>query len=279
MLKKLRKREADLTLVEICVDDLTGTLQAERAGADRVEVCANLAVGGTTPSFGLIGHVLESVTTVGVQVMIRPRGGDFVHSVSELSVMIADVRAVHDFAAQFPIQVGLVFGVLTDAGEVDIPSMRHLVTAAETMPVTFHKAFDATRDLFAAHAQLTELGIVRILTSGGAATALAGVPVLRELVMREPRGPVILAGGSIRAENAALIVATTGVREVHLRAPACGLHADGSTASDAGGVGAFIDSLRAPLTLDPSRGQAPNDAATREGEQDYRRPDRGDRRR
>lgn len=243
-----------------------------------MEVCANLAEGGTTPSFGLIVQVLESVTTVGVQVMIRPRGGDFVYSASELSVMIADVRAVHDYAAQLPVPVGLVFGVLDDVGEVDISAMRHLVAAAETMPVTFHKAFDATRDLFAAHAQLTELGVVRILTSGGAATALAGVPVLRELVMREPHGPVILAGGSIRAENAARIVAMTGVREVHLRAPACGPHADGRTASDAGGVGAFIDSLSAPLTLDPPHSQALNDAPTREGEQDHRRPDREDRR-
>lgn len=232
-----------MTLVEICVDDLAGTLAAESGGADRVELCANLAEGGTTPSFGLIVRVLESVTTLGVQVMIRPRGGDFVYSASELSVMLADVRAVRDLAVRTAVPVGLVFGVLTDAGGVDIPAMRVLLAAAEEVPVTFHKAFDATSDLFAAHAVLTELGIVRILTSGGAATALAGAPVLRELVRREPHGPVILAGGSVRAQNAARIVAATGVREVHLRAQVPGPRADGGLVTDAGVVRAFIDSL------------------------------------
>lgn len=232
-----------MTLVEICVDDLAGVLVAESAGADRVELCANLAEGGTTPSLGLIVRVLESVRTLGVQVMIRPRGGDFVHSASELSVMLADVRAVRDLAAQAAVPVGLVCGVLTEAGGVDIPAMRELVAAAEEVPVTFHKAFDATSDLFAAHAVLTELGIVRILTSGGAATALLGAPVLRELVTREPHGPVILAGGSVRAQNAARIVAATGVREVHLRAQVSGSRADGGLVTDAALVRAFIGAL------------------------------------
>ena len=234
-----------MTLVEICVDDLAGTLAAESAGADRVELCANLVEGGTTPSFGLIARVLESVTTLGVQVMIRPRGGDFVHSASELSVMLADVRAVRDLAAQAPVPVGLVFGVLTAAGDIDIPAMRELIAAAEGVPVTCHKAFDAARDLFAAHDALTGLGVVRILTSGGAATAAEGSPVLRELVAREPGGPVILAGGSVRAANVARLVADTGVTEVHLRAQVPGPRGDGGLVTDAALVRAVIAELGA----------------------------------
>ncbi|TFD81028.1 copper homeostasis protein CutC [Cryobacterium sp. Sr8] len=234
-----------MTLVEICVDDLAGTLAAESAGADRVELCANLAEGGTTPSFGLIARVLESVTTLGVQVMIRPRGGDFVHSASELSVMLADVRAVRDLATQAPVPVGLVFGVLTEAGGIDIPAMRELIAAAEGVPATCHKAFDAARDLFAAHDALTGLGVVRILTSGGAATAPEGAPVLRELVAREPGGPVILAGGSVRVANVARLVADTGVTEVHLRAQVPGPRGDGGLVTDAALVRGVIAELGA----------------------------------
>ena len=234
-----------MTLVEICVDDLAGTLAAESAGADRVELCANLVEGGTTPSFGLIARVLESVTTLGVQVMIRPRGGGFVHSASELSVMLADVRAVRDLAAQAPVPVGLVFGVLTAAGDIDIPAMRELIAAAEGVPVTCHKAFDAARDLFAGRDALTGLGVVRILTSGGAATAAEGSPVLRELVAREPGGPVILAGGSVRAANVARLVADTGVTEVHLRAQVPGPRGDGGLVTDAALVRAVIAELGA----------------------------------
>lgn len=232
-----------MTLVEICVDDLAGTLDAERAGAARVEVCASLAEGGITPSFGLISRVPQSVTTLGVQIMIRPRGGDFVYSASEISVMLADIRAVRDLAAPAQVPVGVVFGALTSAGDVDIPATRDLIAAADGMPVTFHKAFDVTRDLLAAHAVLTDLGVRRILTSGGAATALAGAPVLRELASRGPHAPIILAGGSVRAQNAARLVAATGVAEVHLRAQSRGSRTDAGLVTDAAIVRAVIDAL------------------------------------
>jgi len=246
-----------MTIVEICVDDLEGTLEAERAGADRVEVCANLAEGGTTPSFGLIVRILELVTTVGVQIMIRPRGGDFVHSDSELSVMVADVCAIRDLAAQGQVPLGIVLGVLTDAGRVDIGAMRRLMAAAGDLPVTFHKAFDATSDLIAAHAELTELGVVRILTSGGAPTALEGANMLRRLVAKEPHGPVILAGGSVRTGNVANVVATSGVSEVHLRAQVISEHAVPRLVTDAGLVRFVIAALSAPQSTSNKPNGAP----------------------
>ena len=207
-----------MTIVEICVDDLDGALTAERGGANRVELCANLLEGGTTPSLGLVGAVLDAVDAVGVQVMIRPRGGDFVYSDAELLVMCADLQAIGRLAASARVPVGFVLGALTTAGAVDVPAIRRLLAAAGTVPVTFHRAFDATRDLVEAYEVLRELRVERILTSGGAETASAGAAMLARLVERSGAGPIILAGGSVRAHNVSRLVDVTGVTEVHLRA-------------------------------------------------------------
>ena len=210
----------DRALVEICVDDLAGVLAAERAGADRVELCADLLEGGTTPSLGMIESVLAAVQSVGVQVMVRSRGGDFVYSDDELRVMLADVRAIAALARTSPVPVGIVFGALTTDGHVDEQALDAIRTAAGEVPITFHKAFDDTADLFDAYDTLAHHGVIRVLTSGGRATAGEGAEVLAALCARSEgtRMPVVLVGGSVRAHNVAALLDRTGAREVHLRA-------------------------------------------------------------
>lgn len=212
-------RERDVT-VEICVDDLAGVLTAERAGADRVELCANLVEGGTTPSPGMLSEVLSAVTRIGVQVMVRPRGGDFVLDAAERAVLLADVRAVAALARTATVRVGIVLGALLPDGTIDEETLAAATDAAGGVPITFHKAFDLTPDPIAAYAVLARHGVERVLTSGGAATATAGADVLAKLARasNEPGAPVVLAGGGVRAANVSELIRTTGVREVHLRA-------------------------------------------------------------
>ncbi|MFD3443318.1 copper homeostasis protein CutC [Microbacteriaceae bacterium 4G12] len=207
-------------LVEICVDDLDGALAAEGAGADRIELCGDLLEGGITPSHGLIETVLASASAIGVQIMVRPRGGDFVVSASERRVMQADLRAIGRLVAAAPVPVGVVLGVLRPDGQVDEAVLRELIDAAGGLPVTFHKAFDETPDLLAAYDALGRHGIARVLTSGGARTADEGRGMLAELVRRSRRSgaPAVLAGGSVRAANVGALLRSTAVSEVHLRA-------------------------------------------------------------
>jgi copper homeostasis protein len=205
-----------VTLVEICVDDVAGAVVAEAAGADRVELCAALSDGGTTPSIGMVETVLDVVHRIGVHVLVRPRGGDFVHDREELTVMRADIHALRRLGRP----VGFVLGALTPDGDIDAPAMRMLLDACGEAPVTFHRAFDATRDLPAALDVMAGLGVARVLTSGGRATAAEGAPALADLVRRADGRVAVMAGGSVRPGNVAELVARTGVPEVHLRAPA-----------------------------------------------------------
>jgi copper homeostasis protein len=209
-----------VTVVEVCLDDVAGARIAEDAGADRLELCAGLAEGGTTPSIGTVEAVLGAVRRIGVNVLVRPRGGDFVHTPDEVGVMCADIRAVARLRAASPLPVGFVLGALTPDGEVDVPVLRRLLEACGDAPVTFHRAFDATRDLAAALDVLSGLGVARVLTSGGRATALDGAAVLADLVGRAEGRITVMAGGSVRGGNVVEIVERTGVPEVHLRAAA-----------------------------------------------------------
>lgn len=204
-----------MTLVEVCVDDVAGAVVAEEAGADRVELCAALSDGGTTPSIGMVEAALDAVRRIRVHVLVRPRAGDFVHDGEELAVMRADIRAVRRLGRP----VGFVLGVLTADGEVDESALRMLLDECGDAPVTFHRAFDGTRDLAVALEVLAGLGVTRVLSSGGRATALAGAAVLADLVKRADGQVTVMAGGSIRPDNVAELVARTGVPEVHLRAP------------------------------------------------------------
>jgi len=207
-----------VTTVEICIDDVEGAPLAEACGAHRVEVCAALSDGGTTPSIGLVGQILARVRTLAVSVMIRPRAGDFVYSPAEIDVMCADIAAVRALHAPPGVEVGFVVGALTADGLVDTALLRRLVAACGPAPVTFHRAFDTLPDLPAALEVLIGCGVRRVLTSGGAGSAREGADTLRRLVDTAAGRITVMAGGSVRGDNVADLVARTGVPAVHLRA-------------------------------------------------------------
>ncbi|MEV8252867.1 copper homeostasis protein CutC [Rhodoglobus sp. NPDC076762] len=208
-----------MTILEVCLDDIDGALAAEAAGAERIELCAALNDGGITPSIGTTATVLASLTSMTVMVLVRQRGGDFVYSAAELDAMIRDIQLMRDLPRADGVCLGFVIGALTPEGEVDAAATAALVAACEPHPVTFHKAFDLTIDRAAALETLIELGVARVLTSGGAATVLDGAESMAALVAQAGERITVLAGGGVRAHTARDILASTGVTELHFRAP------------------------------------------------------------
>jgi copper homeostasis protein len=198
-------------LFESCVDSLEGALASAAGGAGRVELCARLDVGGTTPDPRLIAACAAALP-VPVFAMIRPRGGSFVHDARELAVMAADIERARAAGAH-----GVVFGVLRGDGTVDEAAMRRLVDLARPLPVTCHKAVDAARDPLEALDVLLAIGVDRVLTSGGAPTAAAGAATIARMVARAGNALAVMAGGGVRAGNVGALVARTGVREVHAK--------------------------------------------------------------
>ncbi len=198
-------------LVEACVDTVGSALAAAEGGAGRVELCANLVEGGTTPSAGTIALARERLG-IPLFVLVRPRGGDFLYDADEVAVMRRDVDAARRLGAD-----GVVVGALTPEGRVDAAVTRALVDAARPMRVTFHRAFDAARDADEALDVLVALGVDRVLTSGGAASALEGAAALGALVRRAGGRLTVLAGGGLTAATVGPVVAASGVREVHVR--------------------------------------------------------------
>lgn len=206
---------------EVCVETAAGVRAALAAGADRVELCADLSVGGITPSAGLIEWAVSAAGgRLGVHVLVRPRGGDFVYDDDEESVMARDIRAAKSAGAD-----GVVVGALTPDATVDVALTARLIALARPMSVTFHRAFDETSDPVAALGDVLALGADRLLTSGGAATALEGADLIRELLHRSGEKIKVLAGGGVTEQTAAELVRRTGVSELHFsaRASAAGL--------------------------------------------------------
>ena len=199
-------------LFESCIDSHGAALASASGGAGRVELCARLDVGGTTPDAALIERCAASLT-IPVFVMIRPRGGGFVYDAGEVAAMEADIRTAIAAGAH-----GVVFGALRRDATIDVDVMRRLIDRARPLPVTCHKAIDATRDPVEALETLLALGVDRVLTSGGADTAAAGAPTIARMVARAGDALVVMAGGGVRATNVAAIVKQTGVREVHAKA-------------------------------------------------------------
>jgi copper homeostasis protein len=198
--------------IEICVDSAAGAFAAQRGGADRVELCDNLLEGGTTPSAGCIKVVRRSLT-IGLQVIIRPRGGDFLYSADEFEVMREDIRVAKELGAN-----GVVIGCLTAEGDIDKVRTSELIALARPLTVTFHRAFDMCRDPRAGLEDLISLGAERVLTSGQASTCLEGFELLVELQKQAAGRIIVMPGGGITPQNIQKIVAGTGVAEVHLSA-------------------------------------------------------------
>lgn len=196
--------------VEVCVDSLESAIAAERGGANRVELCSSLVEGGVSPSAGLIATARQRIS-IGLHVMIRPRAGDFYYSADEFEVMRRDVLMAKQLGAE-----GVVFGILDADANVDIQRTRALVDLARPLKVTYHRAFDMSADLFRSLQQVTETGADRILTSGGAKTALEGAAALRRLVEQAGKRAVIMACGGINDRNAQAVVEKTAVREIHV---------------------------------------------------------------
>ncbi len=198
-------------LFESCVDSPDAALASARGGAGRVELCARLDVGGTTPDRARIERCVASIA-VPVFVMIRPRGGGFVYDAGEIAAMEADIGMAAAAGAH-----GIVVGALRTDAAIDADVMRRLIDRARPLPVTCHKAIDAARDPLEALDVLLALGVDRVLTSGGADTAAAGAPTIARMVAQAGDALVVMAGGGVRAGNVAALVQRTGVGEVHAR--------------------------------------------------------------
>lgn len=196
-------------LLEVAVDSLERAIAAERAGAHRLELCANLDVGGLTPGIELIRRVRAAVR-IPMHVMLRPRPGDFGYSAAEFAQMKSSINTI----AAENIQ-GVVTGVLLSDGRVDVPRIRELVALASPMQVTFHRAFDHVPDIAEALENVILTSAHRILTSGGAADAQTGAAILRSLIHQAAGRITILPGGGLHPGNIAQVARATGARELH----------------------------------------------------------------
>jgi copper homeostasis protein len=199
---------ADL-LLEVAVDSPVRAMAAERAGAHRLELCANLETGGLTPGLALIREVRAAVR-IPIHVMVRPRPGDFVYSANEFEEMKKSIKSIRAQNVQ-----GIVTGMLLPDGSVDMQCTGNLIALASPMQVTFHRAFDEAKDLATALEDIVLTGAHRILTSGGAADAQKGASTLRTLIQQARNRISILLGGGLHPGNIAEVARATGTRELH----------------------------------------------------------------
>ena len=195
--------------LESCCTDVEQIRRAQEAGARRIELCEKLAVGGVTPSAELLKAAI-SVAKVPVNVLVRPRGGDFVFSAAEADTMLRDIELCREAGA-----AAVVIGALDSRGEVDMPLMRRLCDAASGMSVTFHRAFDVCADPLAAFEDVLALGCDRLLTSGHESDAFKGRFFIAELVERAAGRTIVMPGCGVRRSNIARIAADTGAVEFH----------------------------------------------------------------
>lgn len=199
-------------ILEACVETFEEALKAESMGAHRIELCDDLRVGGITPSYALLDSVMKQLK-IPVMVMIRPRGGNFVPTASEIKVMKQSIEVCKSLKV-----MGVVFGILDKQNNIDIAATRMLAECASPLEITFHKAIDDTPDPVRSAEMLTEIkGISRILTSGGRPTALEGAENINEMSKVASGHLKILAAGRITNENLKEISGILDVEEFHGR--------------------------------------------------------------
>jgi copper homeostasis protein len=196
--------------LEICVDSVESAIIAQLAGADRVELCDNLVEGGTTPSYGCIISARNNLN-IDINVIIRPRGSDFLYSDLELDIMRRDI----DICGENGIN-GIVIGLLRPGGTVDIERTAKLVEIASPMKVTFHRAFDLCRDPEQSLEDIISTGASRLLTSGQKDNAVDGITLISQLVAQAGTRIIIMPGGGIDETNVASFISKTKVSEIHL---------------------------------------------------------------
>lgn len=186
--------------LEICCYSIDDAMQAQQNGADRIELCSGRNDGGLTPSFGELLQISKQHFAIPVHPIVRPRGGDFYYSQTEINTMINDIELIRDLKFK-----GVVFGVLTTTGDINIPVMKRLIHAAQGLSITFHRAFDMSLDPFSAMEKLTDLGVDRILTSGQQKTAQHGIELIKQLNLKSQHTK-IMPGCGIRANNIKLFI-------------------------------------------------------------------------
>ena len=198
--------------VEICANSVKSCIEAQKGGAYRVELCAGIPVGGTTPSFGDISLARE-LLDIKLNIIIRPRGGDFLYSDLEHKIMLKDIEIAGSLGVD-----GVVIGCLTPNGEIDMIRNHELIEAAGDMSVTFHRAFDMCRDPFESLEKIIDLGCDRILTSGQQPKAEMGIDLLKKLVDIAGERIIIMPGSGVNADNISKLAISTGAKEYHFSA-------------------------------------------------------------
>ena len=199
--------------LEICVDSVESAINAERGKATRLELCSNLIIGGTTPTKSLFEEVKKNVN-IPINVLIRPRFGDFLYSDYEVNIIKNEIKMFKKLGVD-----GIVVGILTKNGEIDLDNMKKFIEGAQDIPITFHRAFDVCREPLKAFYQLQELGVQNILTSGQSQDCLRGKKLLKELVKISTKNSKnkteILVGAGLNIENIDEIVNFTGATNFH----------------------------------------------------------------
>ena len=196
-------------IIEIATSDFATTKSAVEGGADRIELCANLAEGGTTPSYGVIMQCREAFDVL-IYPIVRPRGGDFLYTSDEFEIMLHDVKLCKQLGCD-----GVVIGLLMSDGSIDLKRASSLVEIAYPMGVTFHRAFDRCKDPFEALEQLIKAGCERILTSGQQPSAPEGIDLIAQLNTKANHRIIIMPGSGVRKENIKMLAEKTGCTEFH----------------------------------------------------------------
>jgi copper homeostasis protein len=198
--------------IEICITNAESALEAQSAGADRIEICGNLLQGGITPSVSAV-EIIRKNLKIDVNVMVRPREGDFIYDDIDFDIMLRDIRYFKRAGAD-----GIVTGILKKDGSIDYKRCRELVRIAKPMSVTFHRAFDLTPDPYESLDRIIKCGFDRILTSGGKKSAFEGRKLIKGLIQKAGDRIFIMPGAGINDRNAIDIIDYTGAKEIHLSA-------------------------------------------------------------